>query len=249
MSSTIVDPKIILGLRADGRPIYAIMGGSVDEPPADGDTPPEGAAEVDADAPPADPDPADEDEEDDDEPDSADLKAALEYWQGKAKKNGNEARNLRTAKKDLEAQLTPLQQAARERELSEMKDIDAANATINDLRATVEKLTKENGLAAVTSRYDLPARVLAKLEGDTPEALLVSADGWAKDLGIERKDTKPRRTKAPAQELAGGRDPEGSKTASIADQLKEAERTKDFNAMRILKARQVTEQMFQQRKQ
>ena len=180
-------------------------------------------------------------EEEDEEEDPTDLKAAVEFWRNKAKKNGAEARNQRQAKKDLEAQLTPLQQAAKDKKLADMTELDRANTLLEELREANKKLQRDNGLAAVTARYELPERVLSKIEGTTAAELLASADEWAKDLGIERKDKTPRRTKVAPAELNGGLDPSRGTTASISEQIANAQSAGDWVLAGRLKGLQLFE--------
>ena len=195
------------------------------------ETPPEGTETVEPEAVEV---VEEEDDEDEDLPDDVDpkVKKLIE----KQRKNNAENRKLRERALAAEKALEPLQAAAKAKAQAEMTDLEKANARIEELTSENGGLKRETAVLQVSARYDLPERVLAKLEGTTAEELLASADEWAKDLGIERKDKAPRRTKVAPAELAGGRNGDAGKTATLSEQIAAAELAKDYPKARALKS-------------
>lgn len=165
----------------------------------------------------------------DDEDDAPENQDSVEYWKNKAKKNGNEAKNLRTRLRDTESELTPLREARLKAERDGMSELDRFKAENADLKAAVEKLTREVWDRDVDARWDLPARAKSFLSGATAEEYMAAADEIAKDLGLERKDKSPRRTKAPAGDLGGGRDAGKEPAPSIDAQILEAQNKGDWH--------------------
>lgn len=192
-------------------------------------------------------DPAgDADDVDEDDPESP------EYWQNKAKKNGSEARNLRQRLREAEKaaaeaqkKLAPLEAAAKAAREKDATDLDTANTRIKDLLEENNTLRRATWLAAVDARWDLPARAKDFITGDNAEEFLQSADEIAADLGLERKDKAPRRTKTAAVELNGGRNA-GKEPALTVDQaLAKAVEDKDFRKAAQLKASKLSVLMHQ----
>lgn len=175
-----------------------------------------------------------------------------DYWQNKAKKNGSEARNLRQRLREAEKaaaeaakKLGPLEAAAKAAREKDATDIDTANSRIKDLLDENDKLRRATWMAAVDARWDLPARAKEFLTGANAEEFMQAADEIAEDLGLERKDKAPRRTKTAATELSGGRNA-GKEPALTVDQaLAKAVEAKDFRTAAQLKASKLAVLMHQ----
>lgn len=169
-----------------------------------------------------------------------------DFWQNKAKKNGNEAKNLRARLKEAEKaaaealkELTPLKAKAKADAEKDMTDLDLANARIKDLLEETTTLRRATWMAEVDKRWDLPKRAKDSLVGDTPEEFMAAADEWAADLGLERLDKSPRRTKAAPTELSGGRNAGKEPALTAAQQLAKAVEEKDFRRAAQIKASQL----------
>lgn len=186
------------------------------------------------------------DDVDEDDPEHPD------YWKNKAKKNGSEARNLRQRLREAEKAATeaakklgPLEAAAKAAREKDMTDLDAANARIKDLLEETTTLRRATWMAAVDARWDLPARAKEFISGDNAEDFLNSADEIAADLGLERKDKAPRRTKTAATELNGGRNAGKEPALTPSQALAKAVEEKDFRTAAQIKASQLAVLMKQ----
>lgn len=90
---------------------------------------------------------------------------------------------------------------------SKKSDLDKAVARAEAAEAALKDSERNLAIATVKDRFDLPAKVLAGLEGSTVEELIESAEEWATELGIEDKSKRKPRQKPVAKDLNGGRDP------------------------------------------
>jgi hypothetical protein len=170
----------------------------------DPNTPPEGEGTPPpvVTSPPA--PPADDDDDDDDE-DLESEKFDKERAIAKITKVNSEAKNLRKEVKrlrEIEAKVLADEEASRSETDKAIARAEAAEKKLRDkeLEGTTE---------AIKARFDLPAKVLDKLEGENAEELIASAEEWAEALGLEDK-TKPAKkakAKVKAEELDGGTDP------------------------------------------
>ena len=175
-----------------------------------------------------------------------------DYWRNKAKKNGSEARNLRARLREAEKAATeaakklgPLEAAAKAAREKDMTDLDAANARIKDLLEETTTLRRATWMAAVDARWDLPARAKEFLVGANAEEFMQSADEIAEDLGLERKDKAPRRTKQAAADLNGGRSAGKEPPLTVDQALAKAVEDKDFRSAARLKASKLSVLMSQ----
>lgn len=169
------------------------------------------------------------DAEVDDEDDAPENQDSAEYWRNKAKKNGNEAKNLRDRLKAANAELDPLKAAKLAQDRKGMNELQLAQSQVAELTETVERLTREGWQRDVDARWDLPARAKSFLTGTTAEEFMAAADDIAKDLGLERKDKSPRRTKTNAQDLGGGRNAGNEPAPTVDAQIAEATAAGDWN--------------------
>ena len=165
------------------------------------------------------------------------TKAVTARVEAERKKN-QENKTLRARIKALE----PLETANKAKADADKTDLDRAVEELATLKTENAKLVRASLVSAVLDVYELPAKVLAQLEGDTAEELLESATEWAEDLGIERKD-KPapvrRKKTVPAADADGGLTPDAAKTPTIASQIAAATAAGDWKKVSGLKVLQL----------
>ena len=138
----------------------------------------------------------------------------------KINKVNAEARNLRKEVKRLK-DIEALVQADEDAKKS---DLDKAIARADAAEARLKEADQRAAVLAVKDRFDLPAKVLAGLEGTTLEELIESAEEWAEELGIEDKSKRKTPRKTDPKELDGGRKPNdpaplGRTVSSVVDGL------------------------------
>lgn len=121
----------------------------------------------------------------------------------KINKVNAEARNLRKEVK----RLREIEVAVKADEDAKKSDLDRAIARAEAAETKLKDAERQAAVMAVKDRFDLPAKVLAGLEGKSIDELIESAEEWAAELGIEDKTKRKPRAKTDPKDLNGGRDP------------------------------------------
>ena len=121
----------------------------------------------------------------------------------KINKTNAEARNLRKEVK----RLREIEVKVKADEDAQKSDLDKAIARAEAAELRLKEAERQAAVLAVKDRFDLPAKVLAGLEGNSLEELIESAEEWALELNIEDKSKTRKRKSTDPKNLDGGRKP------------------------------------------